>query len=94
MTERSLFLAAYDVASPRRLATALARVRAYRTGGQKSVHEIFLTPAERHELLRDMSRLLEASEDRFLLLRLDPRARVWSLGLAQAPADDNYFYVG
>lgn len=94
MTERNLFLAAYDVASPRRLAAALACVRAYRTGGQKSVHEIFLTPADRCELLHDMSLLLDVSEDRFLLIRLDPRARTWLLGLARAPADDNFFYVG
>lgn len=94
MTQRSFYLAAYDVASPGRLAAALARVRAYSTGGQKSVHEIFLTPAERHELLHDMSLLLEDTEDRFMLLRLDVRARCWSLGRAKAPTDDNYFYVG
>lgn len=40
---RALYLAAYDVAEPGRLAAALDLVRGYSTGGQKSVHEIYLT---------------------------------------------------
>lgn len=46
MSERQLHLAAYDVREPSRLAAALQLVRAYATGGQKSVYEIFLTLAE------------------------------------------------
>ncbi|MDD5297617.1 MAG: CRISPR-associated endonuclease Cas2 [Rhodocyclaceae bacterium] len=91
---RDLYLAAYDVANHRRLAAALHLVRAYATGGQKSVHELFLTPAEKHELLHTMALILDAEEDRFLLLRLDPRARTYALGRAKKPADPEYFYVG
>ena len=94
MAERDLYLAAYDVAAPSRLAAALALVRGYATGGQKSVHEVFLTPAERRELVHAMSLLLDEEEDRFFLLRLDPRARTYALGLAARPADPDYFYVG
>ena len=94
MAERDLYLAAYDVASPSRLAAALALVRGYATGGQKSVHEVFLTPAERGELVHAMALLLDADEDRFFLLRLDPRARTYALGLAAKPIDPDYFYVG
>ena len=94
MSQRQFYLAAYDVAHPRRLAAALALVRGYVTGGQKSVHEIFLTPAERHELLHDMALLLDEDKDRFFLLQLDPRARTYALGLASQPADPDYFYVG
>ncbi len=94
MNERDFFLAAYDVADRRRLAAALQLVRAYATGGQKSVHECFLSSGERNNLMHDMSVLLEEDTDRFLLLRLDPRARIHALGRATAPADPDYFYIG
>lgn len=94
MAHRDFFLAAYDVADPRRLAAALALVRGFATGGQKSVHEVFLTPGERHELLHDMALLLDEDDDRFFLLRLDRRARCYALGVASRPADPDYFYVG
>ena len=54
MPERDFFLAAYDVAHPRRRAAALKLARGYATGGQRSVHECFLTPAERGELLLNL----------------------------------------
>ena len=92
--QRDFYLAAYDVAHPRRLAAALALVRGYATGGQKSVHEIFLTRGERHELLHAMALLLDEDKDRFFLLRLDPRARSYALGVAARPADPDFFYVG
>lgn len=94
MTQRQLYLAAYDVACPRRLVAALKLSRAYATGGQKSVHELYLTVAERTDLIEDMSVLLDLDTDRFLLLRLDPRSRVLTLGLGLVPADPDYFYVG
>lgn len=94
MTQRNLYLAAYDVAHPNRLRAALHLVRAYATGGQKSVHEIFLTPAEKRELLHNFALLLDEDEDRFLLLRLDPRAKVITLGRATTPADPDHFYIG
>lgn len=94
MPHRDLHLAAYDVSDPRRLAAALKLARAYATGGQKSVHEVFLTPAERRKLLEDMSALLDLETDRFLLVRLDPRSRIHTLGRALPAADPDYFYVG
>ncbi|MDP2368774.1 hypothetical protein [Rhodoferax sp.] len=94
MPQRDLYLAAYDVSEPRRLSAALKLTRAYATGGQKSVHELFLTPAERASLVEDMSVLLDLDTDRFLLLKLDPRSRVHTLGKAVAPADPDFFYVG
>lgn len=94
MPARDLHLAAYDIAEPRRLTAALKLTRAYATGGQKSVHELFLTPAEREQLVANMDALIDKSTDRFLLLKLDPRSRVHTLGRALAPADPDYFYVG
>ena len=93
METRSLYLAAYDVSDPRRLRATLELVKGYATGGQKSVHECFLTAGERARLLRDMAAVLVPAEDSFLLLRLDPRARVLTLGKAIEPTDAPYFYV-
>ena len=94
MPQRDLYLAAYDISEPRRLSAALKTTRAYATGGQRSVHEIYLTPAERLQLVQDIGALIDPQTDRFLLLRLDPRSRVHTLGKAVAPADPDYFYVG
>ena len=94
MNERDFYLAAYDIAEPRRLAAALQTVRAYATGGQKSVHECFLTAGERNDMTHQMSLLIDEETDRFLLLRLDPRARIHVLGRATPPADPGYFYLG
>lgn len=93
MPHRDLHLACYDVAEAWRLAAALKLVRRYATGGQKSAHELFLTPAERDALVEGMRALLDLSTDRFLLLRLDPRSRVHTLGKAVKPADPDFFYI-
>ena len=58
MPQRELHLAAYDISEPRRLVAALKLTRAYATGGQKSVHELYLTPAERGALVEDIMSLL------------------------------------
>lgn len=94
MPDRDLYLAAYDVRDTRRLRASLELVRGYATGGQKSAYECFLTQSEHSALLHDMSLLLDEDEDRFLLLRLDPRARVHTLGCAEVPMDSPYFYIG
>ena len=94
MPQRDFYLAAYDVSSPRRLAAALALVRGYTTGGQKSVHEIWLTEAEKRRVLEQIVWLIDTATDRFFLLRLDPRQRTLVLGVGEAPADPEFFYIG
>jgi len=93
MPHRDLHLACYDVSEPRRLMAALKLVRQYATGGQKSAHEIFLTRAEHDGLVERIRELLDLATDRFMLLRLDPRNRVRTLGCAVQPADQDYFYI-
>ncbi len=51
---RQLYLAAYDIADPKRMAHARDRIRAYATGGQKSVFECLVTPGECRLLLEEM----------------------------------------
>ena len=94
MKDRDLYLAAYDIADDKRLRRALFLVKGYATGGQKSVFECFLTEAEKRRLLVNMDEILEDKEDRFALIRLDPRATVYALGIAIAPEDPPFFYYG
>ncbi len=94
MTRRHLFLAAYDISSPRRLRQALYTVRDYATGGQKSVHECFLTEYERVELLERIADVIDPEADRFFLLRIDSRARIRVMGRGIPPTDPNWYYVG
>jgi CRISPR-associated protein Cas2 len=94
MTQRTLYIAAYDVSDQHRLRDALKLLKGYASGRQKSVFECFLTAAERRELLGGVRSVLDAEEDRFVLLRLDPRGKVRTLGKAVKPVDPPWFYVG
>jgi len=91
---RHLYLAAYDIADPKRLHRMLVAVKAYATGGQKSVFECWLNSAERLHLLAVPSRKMDLKQDRFFLLRLDPRQQPILLGLALPPGDPRFYYQG
>ena len=94
MTKRTLYIAAYDVSDAGRLREALKLLKGFASGRQKSVFECFLTEAEKRELLAGVRSVLDAHEDRFVLLRLDPRGKVRTLGKAVKPVDPPWFYVG
>lgn len=94
MSKRTLYIAAYDVASPRRMRQVHRVVKACATGGQKSVFECFLTPRERERLLAQVRRRIDEREDRFALLRVEERAAPVLLGAATPPADPDFHYVG
>jgi CRISPR-associated protein Cas2 len=100
MTQRTPYLACYDVNDAHRLAAALKITRPYALGGQKSAHELFLTPAERNTLIQSMRQLLEPRDDRFALLRLDPRNKTFVLGQASRKestttvANPDFLYIG
>jgi CRISPR-associated protein Cas2 len=94
MTQRRLYIAAYDVSDDGRLHAALKILKGYASGRQKSVFECFLTPAERGQLLHEVQDVIDPIEDRFLLLRLEPRGKFRVLRRAVKPADPPWFYVG
>lgn len=94
MEKRRLFVAAYDIRDPARLRRGLAVLKDFALGGQRSVFECYLTQVERRDLLKRIATVIEPDDDRFVLLRLHRRARVQVMGIAMAPADDRYFYVG
>ncbi len=91
---RPLYVVAYDVAEPARLRRVHHAVKAYSTGGQKSVHECFLGPGELAALKAELGSLIHHRDDSVLLLRLDPRMGVHTLGLGVKPRDEPFFYVG
>jgi len=91
---RYLYLAAYDIAEPKRLHRMLVAVKGYATGGQKSVFECWLDSGEKRDLLTLSAVIMCLDEDRFMLLRLDPRQKPLLLGLAQPPADPAFYYYG
>ncbi len=92
--KRKLYLAAYDISSPSRLRPALYLLKGFASGRQKSVFECFLTAAERSELVKKMSTIIDPDEDRFLLLPLADANGIMALGKGIAPADSAYYYVG
>lgn len=94
MTQRTLYLAAYDISCHRRLRKALYILRGFASGGQKSVFECFLTATEKQILLDDMALVINPLEDRFILLRLAGAKHVRTLGKAVLPQDGSFYYVG
>jgi CRISPR-associated protein Cas2 len=94
MPLRRLHLVAYDVRCPRRLRRVLHVVKAYATGGQKSVHECWLTNAERGELKARLAAEIDPAADSVLLVRPEAHAPVRTLGVAEPPRDAAFFYVG
>jgi CRISPR-associated protein Cas2 len=93
MVQRALFLAAYDIRDPRRLRRALKILKCYASGGQKSVFECYLTPAEKRELMARMEAIMDLAVDRFLIVRLQAGA-VRVMGIAVMPVDPAFFYIG
>ncbi|WP_349618261.1 CRISPR-associated endonuclease Cas2 [Azotobacter salinestris] len=94
MSQRQLFIAAYDIREPRRLRRCLHILKDYACGGQKSVFECYLSSAERQELLERMAGTMDLGEDRFLIAPLPAEASVYTLGIAVPPSDPEFYYVG
>jgi len=91
---RALYLVAYDVRDPRRLARVHRLVRAHGLGGQKSVHECRFGETQRRELADALAAAIDPTVDRLMFVRLEPRARPILLGAAAPPADPAFLYVG
>ena len=91
---RQLYLVAYDIADPGRLARALRCVREFALGGQKSVFECWLDTEEHKTLLHTLSQTIDPRTDRFFIVRLNRENRVRILGIGRKPQDPSWFYVG
>lgn len=91
-TSRTLYLVAYDVCEPRRLHKVCRYLTGYKVAGQKSVFEIWVTPAELKRIQADLAVLLDADEDRLHILALDPRSQPRLYGRAKTFAEP-YFAI-
>ena len=94
MSTRRLYIAAYDIADPRRLRKVHEEVKRYATGGQKSVFECFLTPHERRSLMEKARSRVDEREDKFALLQVEERTKPILLGIATPAIDPDFYYVG
>ena len=92
--KRHLFLLCYDIREQSRLKKALQAVRHYATGGQKSVHECWMTTAERDRLIAELKQVVDLSEDVVLVIPLREDIRVMTFGKALAPVRSQWVYVG
>lgn len=91
---RRLYLIAYDVCDTKRLNKVRELLKAYSTGGQKSVYECWLSGTEFSEVLKTLAQLIAPTEDRIHVFALDGRSRPQTLGIAVPPSDPAFFYFG
>lgn len=83
---RALYLVAYDISDTRRLGRVHHFLLGWKVGGQKSLYECWLTPAELSEVLSGLTRLIDAEADRVHVFQLDPRMKPRLYGVARAVA--------
>lgn len=80
---RTLYLVAYDIADPRRLARVHRYLLGWYVGGQKSFYECWLTRAELAQVIRDLGRLIVPTDDRVHIFQLDSRMAPKCFGVAR-----------
>ncbi|MCX8086383.1 MAG: CRISPR-associated endonuclease Cas2 [Rhodocyclaceae bacterium] len=81
-TQRLLTLVAYDICEPKRLHKVCRYLTGYKVAGQKSVFELWVTPAELLRIRADLEELIDPDEDRVHFLGLDPRMKPQLFGRA------------
>lgn len=87
------YIAAYDVSDQRRLRRALNAMLEHALVRQKSVFELRMRRRDALRLARHMRRILNADEDRFVLLRISSRTPCIALGAAPKSTRTGYFVV-
>ncbi len=68
-------------------------LQGFRVGGQKSLFECWLTPAELRTVQATLSELLDPAADRAHIFQLDPRMKCERLGLATPPVTDVFLIL-
>lgn len=81
--KRALYLIAYDVCDEQRLHRVCRYLTAYKVAGQKSVFEVWATPAELAAIRADLQALIDPQADRVHVLALDPRMKPRLFGCAR-----------
>lgn len=91
--QRTLYLVAYDIADPRRLARVHRYLLGWKVGGQKSFYECWLTPAELNAVMDELRHLIVPENDRVHLFQLDARMQPKCYGLAQSAKEQTFIIV-
>jgi len=95
MPQRRLVVAAYDIASQKRLKRALKHCTGFAGGGQKSVHECWVTGAEQGALAKGLQNICRSGGDAWLIADLGVNPKVMTLGRGKAPARPrNVLFLG
>jgi CRISPR-associated protein Cas2 len=95
MPTRRLVIAAYDIASQRRLKRALKHCTAFASGGQKSVHECWVTGAEQSALSNGLGKICRTGTDAWLIADLGTNPKVMTLGRGKpAVRPRNILFLG
>lgn len=79
---RTLYLVAYDISDPKRLARVHRYVLGWKVGGQKSFYECWLTKAELALVMEQLGELIDPLEDRIHVFQLDARMPPKCFGVA------------
>lgn len=91
------YIAAYDVTEARRRRQMVAVVRQYAATGQLSAYECELTPPQQRDLLEQVGSIINAKDDRFVLLKVTavicPR-RSAAAGQSSSNGDRDWHYLG
>jgi len=93
VTETADYLAAYDIAHPRRLRRALKVLLDHAISRQKSVFEVRLDARAFDSLRWGMEDVIDPDEDRFMLLRLSSARECDALGIAPRHIEEDFFLV-
>jgi len=88
----AIYLAAYDVSSPSRLRRVGKCVKAWKAAGQKSAAECWLEPRQRDFLMARVDAIIDRSQDKFHMFRMDPRQEPLLFGTAR-PTKPGLFII-
>lgn len=94
MSQPLQYLASYDIKNPRRLRRAFKVLLDYALERQKSVFECHLSQQHLENLLQRIQQEIDPEQDRFALVRLDPRSSKRQLGKAAQQGHQGIYYLG
>lgn len=93
MPKRTIYLFAYDVASPKRRYRVHRLLKGYAVGGQKSLFECWVSQGEYADIWAQLSLLIDQNEDKLHCFRLDERMQPFFAGCAKRLAFDPFLMV-
>ncbi len=95
--KRTHYIVAYDISCPKRLHRVHDYLQGFKTSGQKSCFDCWLTLSELQHVENTLERLIAQDEDRIHIFALDPRLSFEQFGTCEssleARSDFPAFYL-